>query len=69
MKGVTAKAHPCLSAQELIGHCSAVYDINRATVLALEQHLVQYGYQRPPNAVMQPENVQDCLQGDDDGEG
>lgn len=53
--------------QELIGHCSAVYSVNRATALALEQHLVQYGFQQPPGAVLEPESLQDCMQEDSGG--
>lgn len=52
--------------QELIGHCSAVYRVNRATALALEQHLAQYGYQRPADAVLEPESLQECMQEDTD---
>lgn len=51
--------------QELIGHCSAVYSINRATVLALEQHLAQYGYQQPADAVLEPESLQGMQMLDD----
>jgi hypothetical protein len=54
--------------QELIGHCSAVYRLNRATALALEQHLSQYGYQQPVDAVLEPEGVQECMQEDDESE-
>lgn len=57
--------YSCL--QELIGHCSAVYSINRATALALEQHLVQYGYQQPADAVLEPECLQDVLQDETEG--
>jgi hypothetical protein len=56
-----------MSLQELIGHCSAVYNVNRATVLALEQHLAQYGYQQPANAVLEPESLQSCMQDNTDG--
>jgi hypothetical protein len=58
---------PFIVLQELIGHCSAVYRVNRATVLALEAHLEQYGYQQPPNAVQEPEGLQDCLLDNTDG--
>lgn len=52
--------------QELIGHCSAVYSVNRAAALALEQHLLQYGYQQPADAVLAPESLQECMQEDTD---
>lgn len=52
--------------QELIGHCSAVYSVNCAAALALEQHLSQYGYQQPADAVLEPESVQECMQEDTD---
>jgi hypothetical protein len=54
--------------QELIGHCSSVYSVNRATALALEQHLSQYGYQQPADAVLEPESLQECMQEDDESE-
>jgi hypothetical protein len=46
--------------QELISHCAAVYEANRRSVLALEQHLEQYGYARPGDAVREPEGLQDA---------
>jgi hypothetical protein len=36
-------------------------------VLALEQHLAQYGYQQPANAVLEPESLQSCMQDNTDG--
>eukprot|EP00879_Flechtneria_rotunda_P019846 GHRR01020860.1.p1 GENE.GHRR01020860.1~~GHRR01020860.1.p1 ORF type:complete len:461 (+),score=147.66 GHRR01020860.1:55-1383(+) len=44
------------SLEELIGHCAAVYSSNRATALALEGHLEQYGYQRWPATQWEPDN-------------
>lgn len=57
--------HPnCLACtlQELIGHCTAVYNSNRTATLALEQHLSQYGYQRPEETVQEPENPEKLMQ-------
>jgi hypothetical protein len=54
--------------QELIGHCSAVYSVNRAAALALEQHLSQYGYQQPADAVLELESLQDCMMQEDTGD-
>ncbi len=42
--------------QELLGHCAAVYSSNRAGIQALEQHLQQYGYETPLEAVQEPED-------------
>jgi hypothetical protein len=47
--------------QELIGHCTALYHANRTAALQLEQHLCQYGYQRPAGAVLEPENPDDFI--------
>jgi hypothetical protein len=51
--------------QELIGHCTAVYHANRTAALQLEQHLSQYGYQRPAAAVLEPENPDDFVSQED----
>ncbi len=53
--------------QELIGHCSAVYCNNRATALALEEHLSQYGYRQPVGAVLEPANPYDCMDDENTG--
>ncbi|KAF6265737.1 hypothetical protein COO60DRAFT_870826 [Scenedesmus sp. NREL 46B-D3] len=52
------------SLEELIGHCTAVYHANRTTALQLEQHLSQYGYQRPAGAVLEPEHPDEPTQHD-----
>jgi hypothetical protein len=51
--------------QELIGHCTAVYHANRTAALQLEQHMCQYGYQRPAGAVLEPDNPDDFISQDD----
>jgi hypothetical protein len=53
--------------QELIGHCSAVYHSNRAAAIALEGHLVQYGYQPAAGGVQEPEHIDQLLTEDAEG--
>lgn len=40
--------------QELLGHCSQLYQSNRAGMQCLQAHLQQYGYH--PQALQQPSN-------------
>lgn len=44
-----------------------MYEANRTAILSLEQHLEQYGYCRPPGAVLEPESLQDARGLQDDG--
>lgn len=46
--------------QELVGHCSAVYQANYLAIAELEQQLQQYGY-RDVYAPLPPENPLDML--------
>jgi hypothetical protein len=41
--------------QELLGHCTGMYDSNRAGILRLEAHLKQYGY-TSQQGLQHPEN-------------
>jgi hypothetical protein len=43
-------------AQELLGHCAALYQANRRGAAELVAHLERYGYQAPPGARPEPED-------------